>query len=77
MANYLSIEKRKRIFHLLVEGNGVRGVSRLIGCSINSIVEIQKRYYFIADFLNRKNLVELNCDEIEADEIRSKSINAP
>lgn len=71
MANYLSIEKRKQIFHLLVEGNGIRGINRFTGCSKSAITEIQKRYSYIVDFLNRKYIQDLSIQEVEADEIRT------
>lgn len=69
MANLLSIEKRRMIFHLLVEGNGVRSITRLVRCSTNTVSELQKRYCVIAEFLNRMYIKELSMTEIEADEM--------
>lgn len=71
MANYLSIEKRKQIFTLLCEGNGIRGITRIVGCSKPAVTELQKRYVSIIDFLNRKYLKTVTAHEIEADEIRT------
>lgn len=71
MANYLSIEKRKQIFHLLCEGNGLRSITRLVGCSTCVVSELQRRYSTIIDFLNRRYIHDLKMPEIEADEIRT------
>lgn len=75
MSNYLSIEKRKQIFHLLCEGNGIRSITRLVGCSTCSVTEIQRRYSTIIDFLDRRYIVDLDMPEIEADEIRTYVLN--
>lgn len=71
MANYLSIDKRKQIFHLLCEGNGLRAITRLVKCSTCAVSELQKRYCHIIEFLNRKYITGLCIDEIEADELRT------
>lgn len=71
MANYLPVEKRKQIFHLLCEGNGLRSITRIVGCSKSVVSELQKRYCHIIEYLNKKYINRVNCDEIEADEIRT------
>jgi IS1 family transposase len=71
MANYLSAEKRKRIYQLLCEGNGFRSVTRLVPCSIAAAVELQKRFCGIIEFLNRRYIKNLDMIDIEADEIRT------
>ena len=71
MANYLSAEKRVQIFHLLCEGNGITGISRLTGCSKQTVSLLMARYYSICDYLNRKLIQQLDIAEIEADEIRT------
>lgn len=38
--NKLSIEKRAQIIGLLVEGNSMRAVTRLVGCSINTVTKL-------------------------------------
>lgn len=75
MSNYLSIDKRKQIFHLLCEGNGIRSITRLVGCSTCSVTEIQRRYSTIIDFLDRRYILNLEMPEIEADEIRTYVLN--
>ncbi len=71
MGNYLSVEKRKRIFHLLCEGNGIRSIMRLVGCTGNTILQLRKRYCAIIEFINKQYFTQLEIDEIEADEIRT------
>lgn len=38
--NILPIEKRAQIIGLLVEGNSMRAVTRLVGCSINTVTKL-------------------------------------
>lgn len=71
MPNYLPPQTRKQIFHLLCEGNGIRSITRLVGCAKASISELQKRFCLIIEFLNRKYITDLSIDEIEADELRT------
>ncbi|MHB1401815.1 MAG: hypothetical protein ACYCWB_05375 [Thiobacillus sp.] len=35
--NKLGLEKRAQILGLLVEGNSIRSITRLVGCSINTV----------------------------------------
>ena len=37
--NRLPIEKRAQILQLLVEGNSMRSVERIVGCSINTVTK--------------------------------------
>jgi IS1 family transposase len=69
--NYLSVEKRKRIFHLICEGSCLRSITRIVGCSTNTVSQLQKRYSCIIEYLNKSLITELSMDEIEADEIRT------
>lgn len=71
MANYLSVEKRKQIFRMLCEGNGIRSTGRITGCSVNTIKKFQVRISEIIDFINSKYIKDLDVEEIEADEIRT------
>lgn len=75
MGNFLSIEKRKQIFHLLCEGNGVRSISRVVGCHSGTIQKFRERYFGIIEFITRRKIFELEIDEIEADEIRTFVFN--
>jgi transposase-like protein len=38
--NKLSLEKRAQILGLLVEGNSMRAITRLVGCSINTVTKL-------------------------------------
>lgn len=76
MANHLPIEKRRQIFHLLCEGNGIRTINRLMGCSVNTITELRKRFTYIAEFLNKKYICCLSVKDIHADEIKTYVNNA-
>jgi hypothetical protein len=38
--NKLSLQKRAQIIGLLVEGNSMRSVTRLVGCSINTVTKL-------------------------------------
>lgn len=71
MANKLSQEKRKQLFHLLVEGNPMRACQRMMGISINTITKFRgdtaKR---IIEFKNT-SIKDLVAYKIEADEIRT------
>ena len=71
MPNHLPLEKRRRIFHLLCEGNGIRSITRLVKCSTNTVSELQKKYCSIVEFINKTHFKGLQFDEIEADEIRT------
>lgn len=71
MANYLSSEKRVKIFHLLCEGNGINSISRITGCSKQTISLLLKRFSSICDYLNRKLITNIEINEIEADELRT------
>lgn len=69
MANRMSIEKRNTILRLLVEGNSVRGVCRLMGTDIRGVLrqltwagehcrDLMERYF------RGLTLDHLECDEI-------------
>ncbi len=69
--NRLPHEKRRQILHLMVEGNSVRGIARLVDVSPVTVL----RYLAIAgracaDFHDEK-VRNLNCRRIESDEIWS------
>lgn len=40
--NKLSLQKRAQIIGLLVEGNSMRSVTRLVGCSIKTALAMQR-----------------------------------
>ena len=69
MANRMSKEKRLQILHLLIEGNSVRSVTRLVGTNIPTVL----RHLGLAGEHCRKimdrKMRELELDHIQADEI--------
>ncbi len=67
--NRLSIEKRTQIVSLLVEGNSLRSVTRITGCSINTVTKLLVDVGIAAaDYHNqhvrRVKTLRLQCDEI-------------
>lgn len=67
--NVLPIEKRAQIIGLLVEGNSMRAVTRLVGCSINTVTKLLEDVgaaclaYQDATIRNIKSK-RVQCDEI-------------
>lgn len=67
--NILPIEKRAQIIGLLVEGNSMRAVTRLVGCSINTVTKLLEDVgaaclaYQNATIRNIKSK-RVQCDEI-------------
>ena len=71
MANFLTIEKRIQIYHLLCEGNGITSISRIVGCSKQTITLLLARFSAIVDYLNKKLVRDIEIEMVEADEIRT------
>ena len=69
MANVLSTEKRNTILRLLVEGNGVRSVCRLMGTNIRCVLRQltwagEHCRQLLDENLRGLDLKHLECDEI-------------
>lgn len=69
MANVMSIEKRNTILRLLVEGNSVRGIARLMGTNIRTVLRQlnwagEHCRALMNDRLRGLMLGHLECDEI-------------
>ena len=69
MANRMSIEKRNTILRLLVEGNGIRSVCRLMGTNIPSVLRQltwagEHCRQLLEEKLRGLDLSHLECDEI-------------
>ena len=71
MAYHLSLESKKRIFHLLCEGNGIRSIERVVGAGRETISKLQSRFQGIVNHLSDLYIKDLDIEEIEADEIRT------
>lgn len=67
--NRLPIEKRARIISMLVEGNSMRAVSRMTGCSINTVTKLLEEVGFACNMYQSEHLRNLTCKRIQCDEI--------
>lgn len=69
--NRLPIEKQIQVVAALVEGNSIRSTVRMTGVSKNTITKLLVELgAACSEYLN-KNLVNLNCTRVQADEIWS------
>jgi len=69
--NKLSIEKRVQILSCLVEGNSLRSISRMTGCSINTVTKLLIDVGRACAEYQDKTLRNLTCKRIQCDEIWS------
>lgn len=67
--NRLSIEKRAQIIGLLVEGMSLRAVSRVVGCSINTVTKLLEEVGFACNLYQSEHLRNLTSKRIQCDEI--------
>lgn len=67
--NRLPIEKRAQIIGMLVEGMSMRSVSRLVGCSINTVTKLLEEVGFACNMYQSEHLRNLSCKRIQCDEI--------
>lgn len=67
--NKLSIQKRAQIIGLLVEGNSMRSVTRLIGCSINTVTKLLVDAGTACAIYQNEVMRDLPCKRIQCDEI--------
>lgn len=79
--NRLSIETRAQILGCLVEGNSLRAVTRMVGCSINTVTKFLVDVGTACDLYQNEVLRNLQCKHIQIDEIwsfcYSKQKNTP
>jgi transposase-like protein len=54
--NRLPIEKRAQIIGLLVEGMSLRAVSRIVGCSINTVTKLLEEVGFACNMYQSEHL---------------------
>jgi lambda repressor-like predicted transcriptional regulator len=66
--NRLRIEKRAQILAVMTEGNSLRAISRIVGCSINTA---SKLLLDVGDAYQDRTLRDLPCKVVECDEIWS------
>ena len=67
--NRLPIETRAKIIGLLVEGMPMRAVSRVIGCSMNTVTKLLEEVGFACNMYQSENLRNLNCTKVQCDVI--------
>lgn len=69
MANNLPIAKKIQILQMLCEGVSMRGISRVTGCSINTVNKILVETGKKCDEWHYNNVKNLNCRNVQVDEI--------
>ena len=67
----MPIEKRVQIIQLLVEGNSMRSVERIVGCSINTVTKLLVEVGQACADYQDKAMRNLNCKRVQCDEIWS------
>lgn len=79
--NKLPIDKRCQIVNLLVEGNSMRAITRLVGCSINTVTKLLIDIGTVCSAYQDQIMRNLPCKRIQCDEIwsfcYSKERNTP
>lgn len=71
MANVLDTNKRAQILSMLVEGMSMRSISRVVGCSINTVTKLLIDAGNACLDFHDENVVGLKSERIECDEIWS------
>ena len=67
--NKLSLQKRAQIIGLLVEGNSMRAVTRLIGCSINTVTKLLEEVGAACLAYQDATIRNINSKRVQCDEI--------
>jgi len=67
--NRLPIEKRAQIIGLLVEGMSMRAVSRIVGCSVNTVTKLLEEVGFACNMYQSEHLRNLKSRRVQCDEI--------
>lgn len=69
--NKLSLQKRAQIIGLLVEGNSMRAVTRLVGCSINTVTKLLEDVGAACAEFQDRAIRNINSKRVQCDEIWS------
>jgi IS1 family transposase len=69
--NRLSLEQRARMLGCLVEGNSLRAITRMVGCSINTVTKLLVDLGTACAIYQNETLRKLKCKRIQCDEIWS------
>jgi IS1 family transposase len=67
--NRLPIEKRAQIIGLLVEGMSMRAVSRIVGCSINTVTKLLEEIGFACNMYQSEHVRGIKATRVQCDEI--------
>ena len=67
--NRLPIEKRAQIIGLMVEGMSLRAITRIVGCSINTVSKLLEEVGFACNMYQSEHLRNLTCKRVQCDEI--------
>jgi IS1 family transposase len=67
--NKLDIKTRAQIIGLLVEGSSMRSITRLVGCSINTVTKLLIDVGTACNQYQYETIHGLNCKRIQCDEI--------
>jgi IS1 family transposase len=67
--NRLPIEKRAQIIGLLVEGMSMRAVSRIVGCSINTVTKLLEEIGFACNMYQSEHVRGIKANRVQCDEI--------
>ena len=69
--NKLPLHKRTQILHMLVEGNSMRAVSRVVGCSINTVTKILIEAGEACADYHQEHVKGIKSSRVQCDEIWS------
>ncbi|MHB1299319.1 MAG: IS1 family transposase [Burkholderiales bacterium] len=67
--NKLGLEKRAQILGMLVEGNSMRAITRMVGCSINTVTKLLIDVGTACSEYQDQAMRNLPCKQIQCDEI--------
>jgi IS1 family transposase len=67
----LAIEKRVQIIQLLVEGNSMRSIERIVGCSINTVTKLLRDVGAACAAYHEANVRNIKAQNVQCDEIWS------
>jgi IS1 family transposase len=67
--NRLPIEKRAQIIGLMVEGMSLRAITRIVGCSINTVSKLLEEVGFACNRYQSEHIRDVRSKRIQCDEI--------
>ena len=67
--NRLPIEKRAQIIGLMVEGMSLRAITRIVGCSINTVSKLLEEVGFACNMYQSEHIRNVKSKRVQCDEI--------